>query len=61
MLTSVLRVLLINNLESFDIAFMRNEKSYQNINYFFLFSFFIIFFLTVLLTNTLRALVSMTL
>ena len=38
MLTSALRVLVNNSFyESFDTAFMRNEKSYQNINFFFLF------------------------
>ena len=36
MLTSVLRALIKNLVkESFDITFMRNEKSCQNINCFF--------------------------
>ena len=36
MLTSVLRTLVNNPIkENFDITFIRNEKNYQNINYFF--------------------------
>ena len=38
MLTSVLRVLIKNSIkESFDITFIENEKSCQNINFFFSF------------------------
>ena len=38
MLTSALRVLVKNLVkESFDITFMENEKSRQNINFFFFF------------------------
>ena len=38
MLTSALRALVKNPIkESFDITFMGNKKSYQNINYFFFF------------------------
>ena len=58
MLTSALRVLVKNPVkESFDITFMRNEKSCQNINFF---SFLIKLSLTGFLTSVLRALVSMT-
>ena len=57
MLTSALRALVKNPIkENFDITFMRNEKSCQNINCFF--SFPIKFFLTGFLTIALRALVS---
>ena len=56
MLTNAFRVLVNNPFqESFDIIFMGNEKKYQNINCFF---FFHNFFLNGLLTNVLRALVT---
>ena len=61
MLTSVLRALIKNSIkESFDITFIGNEKSCQNINYFF-FLFPYKFSLTRFLIGTLRALISMTL
>ena len=57
MLISTLKTSVNNSFyESFDITFMGNEKNCQNINCFF---FPIIFFLTGLLTNTLRTLISM--
>ena len=60
MLTSALRTLVKNPIKkSFDITFMGNEKSCQNINCFFFF-FSHKNFLTRFLTSTLRALVSMT-
>ena len=59
MLISVCRVI-INNLclENFDTTFIENEKSYQNINFFLLFSLKL--FLNEWLTITLRALISIT-
>ena len=55
MLTSVLRVLVKNPIkENFNITFMGNEKSCQNINYFFSLKLFLIGFLV----NALRILVS---
>ena len=60
MLTSALRALVKNPIkESFDITFMGNKKSYQNINYFFF--FFHKNFLIGFLISILRALVGMTL
>ena len=58
MLTSAFRAL-VNNLfkKIFDINFMENEKSCQNINFFFPYKFS----LTKLLINTLRTLVSISL
>ena len=58
MLTSALMALIKNPIkEIFDITFMENEKSCQNINFFFPYKFS----LTKLLTNTLRTLVSISL
>ena len=60
MLTSALRALVKNPVKkSFDITFIGNEKSCQNINYFFY--FLIKTFLTEFLTSTLRTLVSISL
>ena len=60
MLTSVLRKLVkIPIKENFNISFMRNEKSYRNNNCFVFFSLKLS--LIRLLTNALRASVSMTL
>ena len=60
MLTSALRALVKNPVKKgFDITFIGNEKSCQNINYFF--SFPIKTFLTEFLTSTLRTLVSISL
>ena len=59
MLTSALRALINNQfLESYDTTFMGNEKNCQNINCFF---FPIKLSLNELLTNTLRALISISL
>ena len=59
MLMSALRALVKNPIKkSFNITFIENEKSCQNINCFF---FPIKFFLTGFLISVLRALVSMTL
>ena len=56
MLMSTLRALIKNLIkESFDITFIGNKKSCQNINYFFSLKLFLIGFLA----NTLRILVSM--
>ena len=57
---SVCRVI-VNNLclENFDTIFIENEKSYQNINFFFLL-FSLKLFLNEWLTITLRTLISIT-